>query len=124
MTELKRAPPHPEWVLMYRQGIPSPAIAAAAGVGRSTVRYHLHIAAKADPSIRDEHRAAAGAPVQPSGAGLQNMEDLIALYKTEGRLPSSKGLARHPGNGHWRCGCIDGGRTPTGAPSPPSTGKA
>jgi hypothetical protein len=95
MTEVKRPAPHPEWVQMYRQGIPSPAIAAAAGVAKSTVRYHLHIAAKADPSIRDEHRAAAGPPVRPSGAGLRNMEDLIALYKTEGRIPSFKG--RSPG---------------------------
>lgn len=91
MTEAKRPAPHPEWVQMYRQGIPSPAIAAASGVGRSTVRYHLHIAAQAEPSIRDEHRAAAGAPVQPSGAGLRNMENIVALYKTEGRLPSFKG---------------------------------
>jgi hypothetical protein len=76
---------------MYRQGIPSPKIAAAAGVAKSTVRYHLHLAAQADPSIRDEHLAAGGGPVHPSGAGLRNMEDLIALYKTEGRLPSFKG---------------------------------
>lgn len=94
MTEVKRPAPHPEWVRMYRQGIPSPVIAAAAGVAKSTVRYHLHIAAKANPSIRDEHRAAAGAPVQPSGAGLRNMENLIALYKTEGRLPFK---AKSPG---------------------------
>jgi len=91
MTEVKRPAPHPEWVQMYRQGMPSPKIAAAAGVGQSTVRYHLHIAAQVDPSIRDEHRAAAGAPSRPSGAGLRNMEDLIALYTTEGRLPSTKG---------------------------------
>jgi hypothetical protein len=76
---------------MYQQGIPAAAIAAAAGVGKSTVRYHLRIAAQADPAIRDEHRPAAGAPAQPSGAGLRNMENLIALYKTEGRLPSFKG---------------------------------
>ncbi|MDQ0636379.1 hypothetical protein QFZ40_004350 [Arthrobacter pascens] len=93
MTETRRAAPNPEWVQMYRQGIPSPAIAAAAGVGKSTVRYHLHIAAQADPSIRNEHRAAAGTPVQPTGAGLRNMEDLIDLYTTEGRLPSFKGTA-------------------------------
>ena len=91
MPEHRRKAPHPEWVQMYRQGIPSPKIAAAAGVAESTVRYHLHLAAQADPFIRDEHRAAAGAPSQPSGAGLRNMEDLIALYKTEGRLPSFQG---------------------------------
>lgn len=91
MTEAKRPAPHPEWVQMYRQGIPSPKIAAAAGVAKSTVRYHLHIAAQADPSIRDEHRAAAGAPGQPSRAGLRNMENILALYKTEGRLPAFKG---------------------------------
>jgi hypothetical protein len=76
---------------MYRQGIPSPAIADAAGVGKSTVRYHLHIAAQTDPSIRAEHRAAAGAPAQPSRAGLRNMENVIALHKTQGRLPSFRG---------------------------------
>lgn len=91
MTEIKRPAPHPEWVQMYRQGIPAPKIAAAAGVAKGTVRYHLHIAAQADPSLRDEHQAAASAPGRPSGAGLRNMEDLIALYKTEGRLPSFKG---------------------------------
>jgi hypothetical protein len=91
MTEVKRPAPHPEWVQMYRQGIPTAAIAAAAGVAKSTVRYHLRIAAQADPAIRDEHRAAAGAPAQPSGAGLRNMKNLITLYKTEGRLPSFKG---------------------------------
>jgi hypothetical protein len=93
MTEARRAAPHPEWVQMYRQGIPSPAIAAAAGVGKSTVRYHLHIAAQGDPSIRDEHREAAGEPVRPSGAGLRNMEDIIVLYKTEARLPSFRGTS-------------------------------
>ena len=75
---------------MYRQGIPSPKIAATAGVAKSTVRYHLHLAAQTDPSIRDEHQAAAGTPTQPSRAGLRNMENLIALYKTERRLPSFK----------------------------------
>jgi hypothetical protein len=93
MTEARRAAPDPEWVQMYRHGIPAPKIAAAAGVGKSTVRYHLHIAAQLDPFIRDEHRAAASAPGRPSGAGLRNMEDLIALYETEGRLPSFKGTS-------------------------------
>jgi hypothetical protein len=93
MTKARRAAPYPEWVQMYRQGIPAPAIADAAGVGKSTVRFHLHIAAQADPSIRDEHQAAAGAPVRPSRAGLRNMEDLIALYKTEARLPSFRGTS-------------------------------
>ena len=91
MTEIKRPAPHPEWVQMYRQGIPSPTIATAAGVAKSTVRYHLHIAAQANPLIRDEHRTAASAPVQPSRAGLRNMENVITLYTTEGRLPSFKG---------------------------------
>ena len=91
MPENRRKAPHAEWVQMYRQGIPSPKIAAAAGVAKSTVRYHLHIAAQADRLIREAHQAAAGAPVQPSSAGLRNMEDLIALYKTQGKLPSFKG---------------------------------
>lgn len=90
MTEARRPAPHPEWVQMYRNGITTPKIAAAACVGESTVRYHLRIAAQADPSIRADHQAAASKPARITPAGLQNMHDTIALYQAQGRLPSTK----------------------------------
>jgi hypothetical protein len=52
---------------MYRQGIPASKIAAAAGAAATTVRYHLQIAARAEPSIRNEHKAAL-APVAHKSA--------------------------------------------------------
>lgn len=61
-------------------------------------RYHLHIAAQAEPSVRDKHRAAAGAPVQPSDARLRDMENVIALSPiyTEG-LKAIPGWDQQPG---------------------------
>lgn len=91
MPEQKRKAPYPEWVLMYRKGLTTTQIAAATGAAQNTVRYHLAIAAAAEPSLRDAHRNAAR-PKQTriTAAGLQNLHDTIALYKAEGRLPSSK----------------------------------
>lgn len=76
---------------MYRQGIPSPKIAAGAGVAESTVRHHVHIAAQADPGLRIAHKAAAGRVTRNSPAGQQNLNDTIAFYTTEGRLPTTGG---------------------------------
>lgn len=92
MSEYKRPVPHPEWVQMYRQGIPASKIASTAGVGQSTVRYHLAVAAAAEPSIRDDHRnATRTAPVtRVTAEGLRNLSDTLALYRAEGRLPSTK----------------------------------
>jgi hypothetical protein len=86
-----RTAPHPEWVQMYRQGLTTTEIATTASVGQSTVRYHLAIAAAADPSIRDDHRnVSRPAPVtRITAEGLQNLNDTIALYRAENRLPSS-----------------------------------
>ncbi|WP_248761364.1 Helicase associated domain protein [Pseudarthrobacter sp. SSS035] len=86
-----RTAPHPEWVQMYRQGLTTAKIAATAGIGQSTVRYHLAIAAAAEPSIRDDHRnATRTAPATRITAdGLRNLDDTLALYRAEGRLPSS-----------------------------------
>ncbi|WP_142059537.1 helicase associated domain-containing protein [Pseudarthrobacter sp. B4EP4b] len=90
--ETRRTAPDPEWVQMYRQGIPTSKIAAAAGVAATTVRYHLQIAARAEPGIREEHKAAlpAVAP-QPNQVGLRNLADLLAFHQVHGRLPSSHG---------------------------------
>lgn len=79
MTQMKRTAPDPEWVLMYRQGIPTPKIAAVAGVAETTVRYHLAIAAKLDTRIRAEHHAALPAALpRLTAAGRRNLEDIIA----------------------------------------------
>ena len=92
MPEQKRTAPHPEWVQMYRQGLTTTQIAATAGAAQSTVRYHLAIAAATEPSLRDDHRNAARPTpsTRVTAEGLQNLNDTIALYKAEGRLPSSK----------------------------------
>jgi hypothetical protein len=76
---------------MYRQGLTTTQIAATAGVGQNTVRYHLAIAAATEPSIRDEHRNATRTPpvTRITEEGLRNLDDTIALYRAEGRLPSS-----------------------------------
>lgn len=88
MTQTKRTAPDPEWVLMYRQGIPTSKIATGAGVAETTVRYHLAIAARLDPRIRAGHQAALPAALpRLTLAGRRNLEDIIAFYKTKGRLP-------------------------------------
>lgn len=77
---------------MYRQGLTTTQIAATTGAAQSTVRYHLAIAAAAEPSLRDDHRNAnrPSRTTRITPAGLQNVQDTVALYKAEGRLPSSK----------------------------------
>lgn len=87
----KRAAPDPEWVQMYRQGTTTSMIAVAAGVAESTVRYHLGIAASQDARLRSAHRAAAR-PTGPriTAAGRQNLADVLALYRAEGRLPTKR----------------------------------
>jgi hypothetical protein len=90
-----RTAPHPEWVQMYRQGLSTTQIAARAGVGQSTVRYHLALAAATEPSIRADHRNATRPPpvTRITAEGLRNLTDTIALYKAEERLPSSSSTA-------------------------------
>ncbi|WP_258804211.1 Helicase associated domain protein [Pseudarthrobacter sp. NS4] len=92
MPEYKRPAPHQEWVQLYRQGLTITKIAAAARVGESTVRYHLTLAAAKDPSLREDHRSAimAAPTTRVTSDGLQNLEDTLDLYRTEGRLPSTK----------------------------------
>jgi Helicase associated domain len=94
--------PNAEWVLLYRNGIPTLRIAAIAGVAASTVRYHLRIAARADPDIQAQHKIARGPVSQVTAGGLQNMADTISFYEKEGRLPSSGGhTARERALASW-----------------------
>lgn len=102
MTKVRRRAPDPEWVQMYRMGIPTPKIAAGAGAAESTVRYHLHLAATAEPGLREEHKEALGAVTRITSAGTRNLNDTIAFYQAEGRLPTTGGkTARERALGSW-----------------------
>jgi hypothetical protein len=92
MTEARRAAPDPGFVRQYRQGTPTSKIAAAAGVAETTGRYHLQIAAREDPRIRDEHKAALvhGTP-RTFEAGLRNLADVLDFHEAHGRLPVRHG---------------------------------
>lgn len=88
---------------MYRKGIPSSKIAAIEGVAETTVRYHLQIAARAEPGIRDEHKAALPRPARRTPqAGLRNLAGVIAFHESEGKLPVTHGKsARERALGAW-----------------------
>ena len=76
---------------MYRAGVPASRIASLSAAAESTVRYHLQIAAREEPSLRAEHRRAVPRPpAKMDSRSLQNLEDIIALYRAEGRLPSPR----------------------------------
>lgn len=76
---------------MYRAGMPASRIASLSAAAESTVRYHLQIAAREEPSLRAEHRRAAPRPpAKMDSRSLQNLEDVIALYRAEGRLPNPR----------------------------------
>ena len=103
MTQVRRTAPDEEFVRMYRKGIPTSKIASIEGVAETTVRYHLQIAARAEPGIRDEHKAAlAPTPPRTPEAGLRNLADVIAFHGTEGRLPVTHGKsAKERALGSW-----------------------
>lgn len=103
MADSRRTAPDPEFVQLYRQGTPTSKIAAWAGMAESAVRYHLHLAVKEDPGIREEHRAALSAPKpRTPAAGLRNLADVLAFHQTQGRLPVRHGkTARERALGAW-----------------------
>ncbi|MGN7150786.1 helicase associated domain-containing protein [Arthrobacter sp. SAFR-179] len=84
----RRSAPYWEWVEMYRRGIEPTKIAGVCGAPVTTVRYHLQVAAKADPGLRGEHAAAVPLKV-PSETALQRMHDLVSFFRVEGRLPAA-----------------------------------
>lgn len=100
---MKRAAPDPEFVLMYRKGITTSKIASLEDVAETTVRYHLQIAARAEPGIRDEHKAALPPPARRiPKAGLRNLADVLAFNEAEGKLPVTHGkTARERALGVW-----------------------
>lgn len=102
MAWLKRPAPDSEWVQMYRQGITTPKIATTAGVAETTVRYHLALAARLEPSIRKEHREATTVPPRVTTAGRRNLHDVLEFQRVEGRLPSTGGSSpRERALGIW-----------------------
>lgn len=57
---------------------------------------------KAEPGLRDEHKAALLAVTRQTSAGLQNLADAITFHKAEGRLPTTGGrTARERALGVW-----------------------
>jgi hypothetical protein len=98
MTQTKRKTPYPEWVMMYRTGIPAKQIAAVTRVAESVIRFHLARAAEQDSGLRAEHRAAANpVPKRVTGPGQRNLQEVMAFYEAEGRLPVS-GRSRQESN--------------------------
>jgi hypothetical protein len=76
---------------MNRKGIPVSKIAATDDASVTTVRYHLKIAAKADQGLRAEHAAAMVPVVRVAAPSQRNLQDVLAFYAAEGRLPGSLG---------------------------------
>lgn len=89
MTSHRKAP-YGEWVEMYRCGISGRKIAEVVRAPCSTVRYHLKLAVAANPRIREEHKASFKTVGKVTSAGLDNLNAVVALFKSEGRLPSFK----------------------------------
>lgn len=95
MTVRHKAP-HPEWVEMYRRGFLPARIAALDSVAVTTVRYHMQIAVRDEPSLRQEHEQAfASARPRLSVAGLRRMAEVVAFFQVEDRLPTKKAKSVH-----------------------------
>lgn len=78
-------------------------IDAIEDVAETTVRYNLQIAARAEPGLRDEHKAALLPPTRRTPeAGLRNSANVIGFHEVEGRLPVIHGKsAREQALGAW-----------------------
>jgi DNA-binding transcriptional ArsR family regulator len=82
--------PNPEWVLMYRRGLTRGQISEQTGAPISTVGYHLAAARTDDPTLREEHYAAAnGNPARATRRSVQRMNDLVSMVQQTGRYPAS-----------------------------------
>lgn len=89
VTGKVRRAPFPEWVQMYRQGIPAKKIADLVHAPYSTVRYHLARAAELEPSLRTTHAGTVRPVPKVTAAGRRNLETLLALYAATGKLPTA-----------------------------------
>ena len=82
--------PNPDWVQMYRRGLSRGQIAERTGAPISTVGYHLTAARTADPTLRDEHFAAAnGDPARATRRSVQRMNELVGMVRQTGRYPAT-----------------------------------
>ncbi|WP_461163598.1 helicase associated domain-containing protein [Arthrobacter sp. R4-81] len=83
---------HPEWDLMYRQGLTVKQIAELCGVVRGTVDRHIHIQKQRDPSLRTAHdRNLPASKTHPIGKVWQaNLEGVKEFRDKHGRYPTSK----------------------------------
>lgn len=88
---------------MYRKGLTGAGIARLVGAPGSTVRYHLQVAVRANPRLREEHQAALVTPAKRlPKPGLRNLADVLAFHRAEGRLPVTHGKsAREKALGAW-----------------------
>jgi hypothetical protein len=87
---------------MYRTGIPAKQIAAVTKVAESVIRFHLARAAEQDPGLRAAHRAAAKpVPKCVTEPGRRNLEEVLAFYETEGRLPISSRSRKESTLAEW-----------------------
>jgi len=75
---------------MYRRGLSRGQIAERTGAPISTVGYHLTAARTADPTLRDEHFAAAnGDPARATRRSVQRMNELVGMVRQTGRYPAT-----------------------------------
>ena len=87
---------------MYRKGLRASKIASVTGVAQSVIRYHLAIAVRQDPGLRDEHQAALPPPPpRVTEAGRRTLGDILAFYETEGRLPVAGRSPRESTLAEW-----------------------
>lgn len=105
-----------EFVELYRRGTPTSKIAVWAGVAETTVRYHLQIAAKQNPGIRDEHKAAGPPELRTSEAGLRNLAESWPSMRP--RAGCGSGTGSRPGSGRWDHGWRSVAGKPAKGPSP------
>lgn len=89
VTKKRRdAAPNPEWVLMYRGGLPGARIAELVGRPVSTVAYHLRVARQMESGLLGEHKAAATMNTRVTAQGLERMNQLVSMVQKTGRYPS------------------------------------
>lgn len=74
---------------MYRNGLSVSRIAALVSAAETTVHNHLQMVVRSDPSLQEEHlKAAIQSGKKQNSPALRSLEEVVALYRAEGRLPS------------------------------------
>lgn len=83
---------HPEWDLMYSQGLTVRRIAELCGAVKGTVDRHIRLQKKRDPSLQANHeRNLPPAKSRPATAlWLANLEAVKHFEEQHGRYPTSK----------------------------------